>query len=121
MLDSIHVGPLPETIVDFWRLVWQEKPPTIVVLTNLMEGKRVKCQQYWPEIGAEFYGPFQITVTDQQILADYTIRSFLVQVCVWFLSVRLAKIPCIYTYPHAASRQYRLWCKCDSVPLHSVA
>ena len=62
-------------------MVWQEKPPTIVVLTNLMEGNRIKCQQYWPEIGAEFYGPFQITVTDQQILADYTIRSFLVQVC----------------------------------------
>ena len=74
-------GPLPKTVVDFWRLVWQEKPPTIVMITNLKEGNKIKCQHYWPESGTESFGPFQITITDDQTLADYTIRTLLVQVC----------------------------------------
>ena len=67
-------------MVDFWRLVWQEKAHTIVMITNLVEGAKSKCQQYWPDTGVQSYGPFLVTITDQQILADYTIRSLLVQV-----------------------------------------
>ena len=73
-------------MVDFWRLVWQERAPTIVMIINLVEGTKIKCQQYWPESGAQSYGPFQVTITDQQILADYTIRSLLVQV--WWYRCR---------------------------------
>ena len=63
-------------------MVWQEKAPTIVMITNLVEGTKTKCQRYWPESGAQSFGPFQVTITDQQILADYTTRSLLVQVSV---------------------------------------
>ena len=76
----LPVGPLPKTNVDFWRLVWQERSPSIVMLTNLREGNKMKCQQYWPEYGSMKFGPFQITITDQQIFADYVIRTFSVQV-----------------------------------------
>ena len=73
-------GPLPATLVDFWRLIWQEHASIIVMVTNVMEGTRIKCQQYWPESGKQQFGPFHVTITDQQILADYTIRTFLVSV-----------------------------------------
>ena len=73
-------GPLPTTLVDFWHLIWQEHPPIIVMVTNIMEGNHIKCQQYWPESGKQQFGPFQVTITDQQIFADYTIRTFLVTV-----------------------------------------
>ena len=53
------------------------------MITKLVEGTKIKCQQYWPETGAQTYGPFQVSITDQQILADYTIRSLLLQVCVF--------------------------------------
>ena len=91
-------GPLPKTVVDFWRLVWQERVPTIVMITNLVEGTKIKCQQYWPDAGAQTYGPFQVTISDQQILADYTTRSLLVQVCVcvcvlWLLKVNVFHPP----------------------------
>ena len=73
-------GPLSGKVVDFWRLVWQERPPTLVMLTNLKEGKKVKCHKYWPDSGSQSFGPFRVTITDQQILADYTTRSFLLEV-----------------------------------------
>ena len=73
-------GPLPKTLVDFWRLVWQERPPTIVMITNLEEGAKIKCQRYWPESGRCSYGPFEVTLTSEQILADYTVRKLETQV-----------------------------------------
>ena len=68
-------------MVDFWRMVWQERTPSIVMITNLEEGNRTKCHQYWPDSGTESYGPFQVTITEQQVLADYTIRKLTVKVC----------------------------------------
>jgi len=73
--------PLSETVVDFWRMVWQERAPSIVMITNLEGGGKPKCQQYWSDSGTESYGPFQVTITGQQILANYTIRKLTVQVC----------------------------------------
>ena len=69
--------------MDFWRLVWQERALSIVMITNLEEGGKTKCQQYWPDSGNKTFGPFQVTVTNQEILADYTLRSLLVQVSVY--------------------------------------
>ncbi|CAI8058578.1 Receptor-type tyrosine-protein phosphatase alpha [Geodia barretti] len=72
-------GPLPKTVVDFWRMVWQERSQTIVMLANLVEANSVKCHKYWPETGTLSFGPFNVTITGQQILADYTTREFSVQ------------------------------------------
>ena len=66
--------------MDFWRLVWQERAPSIVMITNLEEGGKIKCQRYWPETGRCGFGPFTVTLTDEQIFADYTIRKLEVQV-----------------------------------------
>ena len=60
--------------------MWQERPPIIVMLTNLKENKKIKCQQYWPNKESVQYGPFTVTITDQQVLADYTIRHFILTV-----------------------------------------
>ena len=49
-------GPLPETFADFWRMVWEQRSSTIVMLTRLEERSRIKCDQYWPSRGTEAYG-----------------------------------------------------------------
>ena len=73
-------GPLSGTVVDFWRMIWQEKCCTVVMVTNLKEDKKTKCHQYWSEDGSKSYGPFTVTTTDQQVFADYTIRLLQLQV-----------------------------------------
>ena len=60
--------------------MWQEKPTAIVMLTNLEEENKVKCEQYWPKSGKENYGAIQVIVTDQTFLADYVTRMFIVTV-----------------------------------------
>ena len=52
----------------------------MVMITNLVEGKKTKCEQYWPSTGSQDFGPFHVTITQQLILADYTVRTFSVEV-----------------------------------------
>ena len=69
-------GPLQETFTDFWRMCWELRSSTIVMMTKLEERTRIKCDQYWPTRGTETYGPISITITDVQELATYCIRTF---------------------------------------------
>ncbi|XP_048108091.1 protein tyrosine phosphatase receptor type Fa isoform X8 [Alosa alosa] len=69
-------GPLPETLSDFWRMVWEQRSSTIVMMTRLEEKSRVKCDQYWPSRGTETYGMIQVTMLDTLELATYSVRTF---------------------------------------------
>ncbi|KAL2772712.1 receptor-type tyrosine-protein phosphatase F isoform 5 precursor [Daubentonia madagascariensis] len=69
-------GPLPETMGDFWRMVWEQRTATVVMMTRLEEKSRVKCDQYWPARGSETYGLIQVTLLDTVELATYTVRTF---------------------------------------------
>ncbi|XP_064194144.1 receptor-type tyrosine-protein phosphatase F isoform X15 [Anguilla rostrata] len=69
-------GPLPETFSDFWRMVWEQRANTIVMMTRLEEKSRVKCDQYWPVRGTETYGMIQVTMLDTVELATYSVRTF---------------------------------------------
>ncbi|KAM5247988.1 receptor-type tyrosine-protein phosphatase F isoform 6-T6 [Ctenodactylus gundi] len=69
-------GPLPETMGDFWRMVWEQRTATVVMMTRLEEKSRVKCDQYWPARGTETYGLIQVTLVDTVELATYTVRTF---------------------------------------------
>jgi netrin-G3 ligand len=53
---------LPETVADFWRMVWEQRSSTIVMLTRLEERSRIKCDQYWPTRGTESYGVMRFVI-----------------------------------------------------------
>uniref|UniRef100_A0A6Q2WW90 Receptor-type tyrosine-protein phosphatase n=1 Tax=Esox lucius TaxID=8010 RepID=A0A6Q2WW90_ESOLU len=72
-------GPKEETVADFWRMIWEQKSATIVMLTNLKERKEDKCYQYWPDQGCWTYGNVRVAVEDFTVLVDYTIRKFCIQ------------------------------------------
>uniref|UniRef100_A0A8C5P963 Receptor-type tyrosine-protein phosphatase S n=1 Tax=Leptobrachium leishanense TaxID=445787 RepID=A0A8C5P963_9ANUR len=69
-------GALPETFGDFWRMVWEQRSATIVMMTKLEEKSRIKCDQYWPSRGAETYGMIQVTLLDTIELATFCVRTF---------------------------------------------
>ncbi|XP_029104975.1 receptor-type tyrosine-protein phosphatase S-like isoform X23 [Scleropages formosus] len=69
-------GPLPETFGDFWRMVWEQRTATVVMMTRLEEKSRVKCDQYWPSRGTETYGMIQVTLLDTIELATFCVRTF---------------------------------------------
>ena len=46
------------------------------MVTNIKEGKTKKCEQYWPEAGSGMScGPFNLSLEEQHIFADYTVRT----------------------------------------------
>ncbi|XP_071485064.1 receptor-type tyrosine-protein phosphatase delta-like [Diadema antillarum] len=71
-------GPLTTTVVDFWRMVWQEKIPIIVMLTKLVENKKRKCDPYWPD-DIETYGDFTVTVIAERNYHNYTERTLTIR------------------------------------------
>jgi protein tyrosine phosphatase len=71
-------GPLKHTIDDFWSMVWEQKVSIIVMLTQVKEGLRVKCDTYWPEKikSIKVYGDIKVTLLSANPNPDFVIRKF---------------------------------------------
>ncbi|WAR16548.1 PTPRT-like protein [Mya arenaria] len=76
-------GPTHKTMQDysvFWRMVWQNKVGNIIMLTNLVEEMKPKCDQYWP--GHELtnhYSEINVTCLTEDMYADFVTRTFSVK------------------------------------------
>ena len=73
-------APKPNTLKSFWHMVWEQGVRTIVNLSNILEQGRRKYTMYWPEnIGDSIeYGAVSVSFQKEEILAEYTVRDFLV-------------------------------------------
>uniref|UniRef100_A0A7N6AX04 protein-tyrosine-phosphatase n=1 Tax=Anabas testudineus TaxID=64144 RepID=A0A7N6AX04_ANATE len=66
--------PLPNTMGDFWRLVFDYNCSSIVML-NEMDAAQL-CMQYWPEKSSCCYGPIQVEFISADIDEDIINRIF---------------------------------------------
>uniref|UniRef100_A0A671LZL9 protein-tyrosine-phosphatase n=1 Tax=Sinocyclocheilus anshuiensis TaxID=1608454 RepID=A0A671LZL9_9TELE len=66
-------GPLPNTVLDFWRMIWEYK-------VAVSESAK-KCERYFPQFGDEpvTFGPFRISCESEQPRTDYFIRTLAVE------------------------------------------
>ncbi|XP_020296324.1 tyrosine-protein phosphatase corkscrew-like isoform X2 [Pseudomyrmex gracilis] len=74
-------GCLPNTIQDFWHMVYQENTRVIVMTTKEIERGKNKCARYWPEEGetTEYGNEWKVRAVSRTSTADYTLREFLLQ------------------------------------------
>ncbi|KAJ6658539.1 hypothetical protein lerEdw1_019926 [Lerista edwardsae] len=71
-------GPLQHTTEDFWRMIWEWKSCSIVMLTELEERGQEKCAQYWPSDGSVSYGDITVELKKEEECESYTVRDLLV-------------------------------------------
>ncbi|XP_061085824.1 phosphatidylinositol phosphatase PTPRQ [Conger conger] len=74
-------GPLPGTVADFWRMVWETRSRTIAMLTQCFEKGRIRCHQYWPEDNkpVTVFGDIVITKLSEEVRPDWTVRVLKVE------------------------------------------
>ncbi|XP_066869327.1 receptor-type tyrosine-protein phosphatase T isoform X12 [Kogia breviceps] len=66
--------PLPNTVADFWRLVFDYNCSSVVMLNELDTAQL--CMQYWPEKTSGCYGPIQVEFVSADIDEDIIHRIF---------------------------------------------
>ena len=64
-------GPKPETIEDFWTMVYDYNSNIIVMLCKLFEGSRKKCENYWEAKMKSF----EIVIEKEETFDMYLIRT----------------------------------------------
>lgn len=72
-------GPLPNTLVDFWRMIWETEVLVIVMACNEREAGKYKCEPYWPINTDEKQQYGNITVEHvkwRQVCPDFLVRTF---------------------------------------------
>ncbi|KAL5015254.1 hypothetical protein ScPMuIL_009524 [Solemya velum] len=65
-------GPLPQTVDDFWRMVWENDVKVIIMACKLVETGRKKCEMYWPEnIGEKKeFGSVTVTLESERNMTE---------------------------------------------------
>uniref|UniRef100_A0A4W4G9P7 Tyrosine-protein phosphatase non-receptor type 13 n=1 Tax=Electrophorus electricus TaxID=8005 RepID=A0A4W4G9P7_ELEEL len=70
-------GPLPTTLADFWQMVWEQKSNVVAMMTQEVEGGKVKCQRYWPatpRVAEMVDDRLQVMLIKDQQLDHFVIR-----------------------------------------------
>ncbi|XP_063320389.1 tyrosine-protein phosphatase non-receptor type 22 [Pelmatolapia mariae] len=70
-------GPLPHTVVDFLRMLWEYKIEVVVMACREFEMGKKKCEVYWPQKHEEPFvcEPFKVYCDSEESKGDYLTRT----------------------------------------------
>ncbi|XP_060082187.1 uncharacterized protein LOC132561504 [Ylistrum balloti] len=69
-------GPKPDTVADFWRMIWENNCGKVMMLANIMEKSRSKCHQYWPNVSETGqYGTYVVKTMNEKKGTSFTVRE----------------------------------------------
>uniref|UniRef100_A0A3Q2XRD1 protein-tyrosine-phosphatase n=1 Tax=Hippocampus comes TaxID=109280 RepID=A0A3Q2XRD1_HIPCM len=78
-LDKFFIatqGCLQNTVIDFWKMVYQENTRVIVMTTKEMERSRNKCVRYWPDLHKTVeFGRVQVKNVEEWPAQDYNLTE----------------------------------------------
>ncbi|GAB6024060.1 hypothetical protein CHUAL_008773 [Chamberlinius hualienensis] len=70
-------APLPNTIIDFWQMIWENQCKVVLMFTNWDENGVAKCAQYFSESNTidnhRLFGDYQITTKKIDVRESFTI------------------------------------------------
>ncbi|XP_077473233.1 protein tyrosine phosphatase receptor type Na [Stigmatopora argus] len=70
-------GPLPQTVADFWQMVWENGCTVIVMMSALAEDGQKQSERYWPDEGSSLYHIYEVNLVSEHIWCkDFLVRSF---------------------------------------------
>ena len=74
-------GPLPHTVNDLWRMIWEFKSKIVVTLCTTVEGEKEVCHQFWPQSEEEVNVHGKVTVSLQSSVTyeHFEVRKLLIQ------------------------------------------
>ncbi|PAV61527.1 hypothetical protein WR25_09852 isoform C [Diploscapter pachys] len=61
-------APLPSTLDEWWRMIEEQDVRLIIMLCNLNEMGKIKCERYWPERKGEHivFGDYEVCLEDEE-------------------------------------------------------
>ncbi|KAK1899185.1 Tyrosine-protein phosphatase non-receptor type 12, partial [Dissostichus eleginoides] len=70
-------GPLPHTVLDFLRMLWEYDIKVVVMACQEFEMGKKKCERYWPEEQDQQFvcEPFTVYCDSEDIKGDYLTRT----------------------------------------------
>lgn len=68
-------GPMPHTVNDFWRMLWEYNTEIVFMACRTAEGGKPKCEKYWADKGkSATFGNITVHNDHEEVVQEHFIR-----------------------------------------------
>uniref|UniRef100_A0A1L8DJY0 Protein tyrosine phosphatase n=1 Tax=Nyssomyia neivai TaxID=330878 RepID=A0A1L8DJY0_9DIPT len=72
-------APMDNTIIDFWRMIWEQSSRVIIMATDLTENGIEKCAEYLPPSSVldcnRIFGDYHVTLKNREVKDKYAVST----------------------------------------------